>query len=311
MNTGIGLVLEWSKIVWSLNGQLFKPWLEYRTKRKVAFEWSHQAIYHPAAYHLVFYYYNCCSIKCTKHLYYLVYCLEIRHCSRYKHFIILFSLILHYNKETWKYYYTLDSFLSVPLCVEVRGILTPLQLPVRIVWGSVEVVGGLPPHAQLRHIGQAEWNCSCFFQQCHNFGVVAGSDVSTWRHTVTVTHALDANAVLRAERNTKKWDIVGKLFAGSWKWMLWLNLGLYKAFGTLVQWGSEIRKHLKSPDFLKVRFQTVRFSNDWALAKAIAIVPTIQNPDIFVWISNGFWQNGGHFSGFQIVGLSHKFKLQV
>ena len=30
---------------------------------------------------------------------------------------------------------------------------------------------------------------------------------------------------------------------------------------------------------------------------------TIQNPDIFVLISNGFWQNGGHLSRFQIVGL--------
>ena len=36
---------------------------------------------------------------------------------------------------------------------------------------------------------------------------------------------------------------------------------------------------------------------------AIAIVPTIQNQDIFVWISNGFWQKGGHLSGFHLVGL--------
>ena len=32
---------------------------------------------------------------------------------------------------------------------------------------------------------------------------------------------------------------------------------------------------------------------------ATARVPTIQNPDIFVQISNGFWQNGAHLSGFQ------------
>ena len=30
---------------------------------------------------------------------------------------------------------------------------------------------------------------------------------------------------------------------------------------------------------------------------------TIWNPDFFVWISNSVWQNGGHLSGFQMVGL--------
>ena len=39
------------------------------------------------------------------------------------------------------------------------------------------------------------------------------------------------------------------------------------------------------------------------LALAIAIVPTIQNPDVFVQISNVFWQNGSHLSGFQMIGL--------
>ena len=47
------------------------------------------------------------------------------------------------------------------------------------------------------------------------------------------------------------------------------------------------------------------FSNGWALSMAIAIVPTIRNPDIFERISNGVWQNGGQISngwasGFQI-----------
>ena len=32
------------------------------------------------------------------------------------------------------------------------------------------------------------------------------------------------------------------------------------------------------------------------------LVPTIQSPYIFLDF-NGFWQNGGHLSGFQIVGL--------
>ena len=59
-----------------------------------------------------------------------------------------------------------------------------------------------------------------------------------------------------------------------------------------IQWGSVIREHLKSG-----------LSNDQALTVAIAIAPAIWNLDIFVWISNGFWQNGGHLSGFQMVGL--------
>ena len=41
---------------------------------------------------------------------------------------IIFSLILHYNKVTWKYS-TIDSFLSDLLCVEVRGIQLPLHTP--------------------------------------------------------------------------------------------------------------------------------------------------------------------------------------
>ena len=36
---------------------------------------------------------------------------------------------------------------------------------------------------------------------------------------------------------------------------------------------------------------------------AIALVPTIRNPDIFVRTSNGLRQNGAYFSGFQMVGL--------
>ena len=31
--------------------------------------------------------------------------------------------------------------------------------------------------------------------------------------------------------------------------------------------------------------------------------PTIWKQDIFVWILNGFWQNGSHLSWFQMVGL--------
>ena len=70
----------------------------------------------------------------------------------------------------------------------------------------------------------------------------------------------------------------------------------------MIQWGSEIRpfeirRHLKSGLF------EGQISNGRALVMAIAIVPTIQNPDVFVRISNIFWQNGGHLSGFQMVGV--------
>ena len=63
-------------------------------------------------------------------------------------------------------------------------------------------------------------------------------------------------------------------------------------------------------DFLKVGFQMILFSNGRALAMAIAIVPTIknqtiQNPDNFGLISNGFSQNCAHLSGDQMVGLPH------
>ena len=50
----------------------------------------------------------------------------------------------------------------------------------------------------------------------------------------------------------------------------------------------------------------VWFSNGQALALAIVLTiwnPTIQNLDVFVLISNGFKQNGGHLSWFQMVGL--------
>ena len=51
--------------------------------------------------------------------------------------------------------------------------------------------------------------------------------------------------------------------------------------------------------FLKIGFQIVQFSKD----QAIAMVPTFQNPDIFVRISNDFWWNDCHLSEFQMVGL--------
>ena len=55
--------------------------------------------------------------------------------------------------------------------------------------------------------------------------------------------------------------------------------------------------------FWRLGFQMVRFSNGRAVA-----VPTIQKLDHlklghFSRTSNGFWQNGGYLSGFQMIGL--------
>ena len=61
-----------------------------------------------------------------------------------------------------------------------------------------------------------------------------------------------------------------------------------------------------NPEFLKVRFQMVRFSNgrDYSYSYSPNHLenPTIQNPAIFVWISSGFWQDGSHLSRFQMCG---------
>ena len=65
-------------------------------------------------------------------------------------------------------------------------------------------------------------------------------------------------------------------------------------------------RNIWNPDFFKVRFQMVQFSNGWALA--MALVPTIGKPDHlksghFFRISNDFLQNDSHLSGFQMGGI--------
>ena len=66
-----------------------------------------------------------------------------------------------------------------------------------------------------------------------------------------------------------------------------------------IQW--ELKSdHLKS-GLLEGQISNDPFSNCRALA--MAVVPTIRKLDIFVRISNGFQQNGGPLSGFQMVGL--------
>ena len=56
-------------------------------------------------------------------------------------------------------------------------------------------------------------------------------------------------------------------------------------------------------DFLKVKFQMVRFSNGQALVMSIPIVLTIQNLDIIVRISNGFWQMAAIYPNFKWLGF--------
>ena len=103
----------------------------------------------------------------------------------------------------------------------------------------------------------------------------------------------------------------------------WLYLNCTAAYLTCVynrhlingiQWGSAIRpfeiwKHLESgniwnQDFLKVRFQMVRFSNGHALAISYNPNHLKTRPfKCFVQISNGFWQKGGHLSGSMLPDL--------
>ena len=93
-------------------------------------------------------------------------------------------------------------------------------------------------------------------------------------------------------------------------------------YNTTKEFSGDLKsRNIWNPDFLKVRFQMIWFSNGRALVTAIgitiaiaitipititiviALITTIWNPGIFVWISNHFWQNGGHLFRFQMVGL--------
>ena len=70
-------------------------------------------------------------------------------------------------------------------------------------------------------------------------------------------------------------------------------------------WNTTIR----NPETLEIRtfwmwdFKWSGFSCSYSYSPNYLKNWTIQNLDIFIWISNGFWQNGGHLSGFQMVGL--------
>ena len=80
-----------------------------------------------------------------------------------------------------------------------------------------------------------------------------------------------------------------------------------------VHWGSEIRpfeilKHLKSVLFEDLISNGSVF-NDLGCSLSLSYgsnhlkTRPLQNLYIFVWILNGFWLNGSHLSGFQMVGL--------
>ena len=81
-------------------------------------------------------------------------------------------------------------------------------------------------------------------------------------------------------------------------------------YNTTKEFSGDLKsRNIWNLDFLKVRFQMIWSSNGRALVIAIAItiaialITTIRNPGIFVWISNHFWQNGGHLFRFQMVRL--------
>ena len=86
----------------------------------------------------------------------------------------------------------------------------------------------------------------------------------------------------------------------------------------LIEWGSEIRpfqnmvwKHLKSGLFedhisngliFKGSVDSFSYSYGSSPSKTrLFLNRTIQNPEVLVQITNGFWQNVGHLSGFQMV----------
>ena len=84
---------------------------------------------------------------------------------------------------------------------------------------------------------------------------------------------------------------VGPLCKGSWLPILY--------FGYNEDLKSD---HLKSRniwnlDFIKIRFQMVWFLKGWSQPFTNQ---TVQTPNMFVCISNGFWQNSCHLSRFQI-----------
>ena len=77
----------------------------------------------------------------------------------------------------------------------------------------------------------------------------------------------------------------------------------------IIQWGFEIwlfkiQKHLKSRLFEDKISNCLVFKGlGYSYGPNHSKTGPFENPDIFVPISNGFWQNGGHFSRFQMVGI--------
>ena len=95
------------------------------------------------------------------------------------------------------------------------------------------------------------------------------------------------------------------IFSITWMTRVWTVLQYLKYSGDLKSDHSK-SGNIQNPDFLKIRFQMVRFSKGRAVAKAM--VPTIPKPDHsksghfcldFKW----FRQNGNHLCEFQMVGL--------
>ena len=89
----------------------------------------------------------------------------------------------------------------------------------------------------------------------------------------------------------------------------------YEKVNTLGIWNATIQnpEMFEIQSFLRSDFKWSGFQRVWLKAKAM--VPTIWKTDFLsgfnhmknwlcVWIFNGFSKNGGHLSGFQMVGIS-------
>ena len=56
---------------------------------------------------------------------------------------------------------------------------------------------------------------------------------------------------------------------------------------------------IRNLDFLKIVFHMVQFAKGWEMAMAL----TIQNPNIFVWISNSFDKMAAICTDFKLLGF--------
>lgn len=68
---------------------------------------------------------------------------------------------------------------------------------VRVVGAAVHVVSTLPPHAQLRHVGEGDGDGAGASQACHHLGVFGGDHVLPLHQARGVDHAWNEASKVR------------------------------------------------------------------------------------------------------------------